>query len=454
VECPVRPSSHHPPTPGVPTKHHLRSVLADTRPLDHPDFARLWYANIITVIGAQITVVTVPAQLWAITRDSTYVGLTGLFGLVPLIVFGLWGGAIADAFDRRLVLVVSTVGMIASGAAFAAQALLGLHNVWLILGIFAVQQSFFAMNQPARNAVIPMLVPAPELPAANSLNMTVSQFGAIAGPLVGGALLPVLGAGPLYLLDAITMVATLWAVVRLPSLRPDHAIGSLGLGSVVEGFRYAWVNKVLLVSFLVDLIAMVFGLPRALYPEVANVNFGGPATGGMAFALLSAGMAIGAVVGGVLSGWVSRVRRQGGAVLVAVAVWGLAVVGAGVCVALGGGQAMPFLAGAVLMLALGGAADMASSAFRQSILQSAATDDMRGRLQGVFLVVVVGGPRIADILHGLAADRLGVATTFIGGGVLVVLGVLACGALVPQFRAYVPRGSGDQPLVRPSGSTE
>ncbi len=410
--------------------------------MQHRDFARLWWANIITVIGAQLTVVTVPAQLWAITRDSTYVGLTGLFGLVPLIVFGLWGGAIADAFDRRRVLVVTTIGNIATAAAFAVQALAGLHDVWLILGIFALQQSFFALNQPARNAVIPMLVPARELPAANALNTTVSQFGAIAGPLIGGALLPVLGAGPLYLLDAVTMTVTLWAVLRLPALTPDHPIGSLGIGSVIDGFRYAWASKVLLVSFLVDLIAMVFGLPRALYPQIANVEFGGPATGGMAFALLSAGMAVGAVVGGVFSGWVSRVRRQGRAVLVAVIVWGLSVVVTGIAVALASGRATPFLAVAVLALAVGGAADMVSSAFRQSILLSAATDEVRGRLQGVFLVVVVGGPRIADLVHGFAAGALGVAATVIGGGVLVVLGTLACGALVPAFRAYEPADAG------------
>lgn len=422
----------------LPTAHHLRNALADTRPLGHPEFARLWYANIVTVIGAQLTVVTVPAQLWAIARDSTYVGLTGLFGLVPLIVFGLWGGAVADAFDRRRVLVVSTIGMIVCAGAFAAQALLDVDDVWLILGLFALQQSFFAMNQPARNAVIPMLVPASELPAANSLNMTVSQFGAIAGPLVGGALLPMLGAGPLYALDAVTMLATLWAVLRLPSLRPGHAIGSLGLGSIVEGFRYAWASKVLLVSFVVDLIAMVLGLPRTLYPQIADVDFGGPPSGGIAFALLSAGMAAGAVAGGVFSGWVSRVRRQGLAVLAAVAVWGLAVIGTGVSVRLAGGRAWPFLVAAVAMLAVGGAADMASSAFRQSILLSAATDEVRGRLQGVFLVVVVGGPRLADVVHGLAADRIGAAPTIIVGGAAVLVGVLACGALVPGFRSYVP----------------
>lgn len=420
----------------------MQSALADTRPLAQRDFARLWYANIVTVIGAQLTVVTVPAQLWAISRDSMYVGLTGLFGLVPLILFGLWGGAIADAFDRRRVLLVSTLGLIATTAAFAAQALLRFHNVWLILGIFAVQQSFFALNQPARNAIIPMLVPRDQLPAANSLNMTVTQFGAIAGPLVGGALLPIFGAGPLYSIDAVTLLATLWAVIKLPPLVPRHDSparkphGALGLRSVIEGFRYTWIHKILLMSFVVDLIAMVFGMPRSLYPEIANVNFGGPAGGGMEFALLSAGMAAGAVVGGIFSGWVSRIKKHGLAVLIAVGVWGCAVVGCGLSVSLGNGHALPFLVTAIVMLAIGGAADMASAAFRQSILQSVATDEIRGRLQGVFLVVVAGGPRLADLLHGAVAGVIGASWTVIGGGILVILGVLLCSVLVPQFRRY------------------
>lgn len=388
------------------------------------------------MIGAQLTVVTVPAQLWAISRDSTYVGLTGLFGLVPLIIFGLWGGAIADAFDRRTVLYISTVGLIVTSIAFAVQAGFGFHNVWLILGIFAVQQAFFALNQPARNAIIPAMVPIEQLPAANSLNMTVSQFGAIAGPLIGGALLPLLGADWLYAIDAVTMVFTLWAVIKLPSLRPTTTSGSLGLRSVIDGFRYTWIHKILLMSFVVDLIAMVFGMPRALYPEIANIDFGGPQTGGMAFALLSAGIAIGAVLGGIFSGWVSRIKRQGRAVMIAIIVWGVSVVGFGFSVLFADGDAMPFLVLAVIMLAIGGAADMASSAFRQSILQSAATDEVRGRLQGVFLVVVVGGPRLADMLHGFASTHLGTFWTVTGGGILVVLGVLLCAALIPQFRNY------------------
>ena len=283
----------------------LRGLFADTTPLANPHFRRLWRANIITVIGAQLTVVAVPAQIYAITGSSAYVGLTGLFGLVPLIVFGLWGGALADHFDRRKLLLVSTVGLIATSAAFWAQAALQLDGVWLLLGLFALQQAFFAINQPTRTAILPRLLPNAQLPAANALNMTVMMAGAIAGPLVGGMLIPVLGYSWLYLVDTLTLFATLAAVWRLPDLPVDRPSGAPGLKSVIAGFVYLRGHPILLTSFLVDLIAMVFGMPRALFPEIAHVNFGGPAEGGPAFALLYAAIPAGAVLGGVFSGWVS-----------------------------------------------------------------------------------------------------------------------------------------------------
>jgi len=201
----------------------VRALLADTTPLSNPPFRRLWTANIVTVIGAQLTVVAVPAQIYAITGSSAYVGLTGVFGLVPLVVFGLWGGALADVLDRRSILRVTTIGLILSSAAFWAQAAAGASSVWLLLSLFAVQQGFFAINQPTRSAVLPRLLPPHQLPAANALNMTVMQAGAIAGPLVGGALIPVLGFSVLYAVDSVTLFATLWAVIRLPALPIDGA---------------------------------------------------------------------------------------------------------------------------------------------------------------------------------------------------------------------------------------
>lgn len=419
----------------------LRGLLADTRPLQVPAYRRLFTAQVVTVIGAQLTVVTVPAQIYSMTGSSAYVGLTGLFGLVPLVVFGLYGGALADHFDRRRLLTVTTWGLILTSAAFWLQAALGNTNVWVLLSIFSVQQAFFGVNQPTRSAVLPRILPVELLPAANTLNMTVFTGGAIAGPLIGGALIPVLGFSWLYLVDALFLFATLRAVISLPPLPVEVVAGSSpGVRSVVDGFAYLATQPVLLMSFVVDLIAMVFGMPRALIPEMAHVDFGGPAEGGLAFALLFAAMPVGAFLGGVMSGWVSRVERQGLAVTAAILVWGGAIVGFGVAVALADGLLVPWLAIACVFFAVGGAADTASAAFRSTMLQTSATDAMRGRLQGVFVVVVAGGPRVADVLHGLVAGRIGTAATTIGGGVLVIVLTLVATAWVPAFVRYrVPR---------------
>jgi MFS family permease len=415
----------------------LRSLVADARPLQERHFRRLWLANIVTVIGAQLTIVAVPAQIYADTGSSAYVGLTGVFGLVPLVVFGLYGGALADVFDRRTILIVTTLGLIGTSGLFWVQAALGGTNVWLLLGLFAVQQAFFAVNQPTRSAVLPKILPAELLPAANSLNMTVFQAGAIGGPLVAGALIPLVGLSWLYLIDTVTLFATLFAVLRLPPLAvTDAAAAAPGVRAVVEGFAYLRHQPVLLMSFVVDIIAMVFGMPRALFPEIAHLDFGGPDEGGLAFALLFAAIPAGAVLGGVFSGWVSRVEAQGRAVIVCILIWGAAMAGFGLFVGLADVAPDLMLGLALLMLAVGGAADMASAAFRTSMLQSAADDAVRGRLQGVFIVVVAGGPRIADVLHGASAAAVGTAAAAAGGGVLVVVGVVVAALLAPAFVRY------------------
>jgi MFS family permease len=418
----------------------LRSLVADTRPLQEEHFRRLWLANIVTVVGAQLTIVAVPAQIYASTGSSAYVGLTGIFGLVPLVVFGLYGGALADVFDRRTILVVTTVGLIVTSGLFWLQAFLGGANVWLLLSLFAVQQAFFAVNQPTRSAVLPKILPLELLPAANSLNMTVFQAGAIGGPLLAGVLIPVIGLEWLYLIDTVTLFATLAAVVRLPRLAVvDAATAAPGIRAVVDGLAYLRGHPVLLMSFVVDLIAMIFGMPRALFPEIAHLDFGGPEAGGLAFALLFAAIPAGAVAGGVFSGWVSRVEAQGRAVIVCILIWGVAMVGFGVAVGLadvGEAARTPMLAVALLMLVVGGAADMASAAFRTSMLQSAADDAVRGRLQGVFIVVVAGGPRIADVVHGATAAAVGTAAAAAGGGVLVVIGTVVAALAAPAFVRY------------------
>ncbi|MGA5463317.1 MFS transporter [Mycobacterium sp. NPDC050041] len=419
----------------------MRRFFADTAPLRSPDFRRLWLAGIPTVIGANLTIFAVPVQLYALTQSSAYVGLAGLFALVPLVVFGLWGGAWADAMDRRVLLVIASCGLAAASVLLWLQAALELNNVWLVLCLLAVQQAFYAVNSPTRAAAIPRMVPGDQLPAANSLNMTVFQFGAIVGPLLAGVLLHWVDLSTLYLIDALTCLLPIWATFRLKPMPPageTRGGARWGLRAVLDGFRHLAGNRVVLMSFVVDLIAMIFGMPRALFPQLAHESFGGPVEGGTTVALLAAAMSVGAVLGGVFSGWLPRIGRQGYAVVISVVVWGLAMVGFGVACGLADGRAGTMLLAALAFLAVGGAADMVSAAFRSTILQEAASDDVRGRLQGVFVVVVAGGPRVADTLHGAAAAAVGTTIAAAGGGGLVVAGVLVAALLSPSFVRYRP----------------
>ncbi len=405
-------------------------MLADTTPLRTPAYRRLWVAGIVTVVGAQLTVVAVPLQVYALTRSSAYVGLTGAFALVPLVVFGLWGGALADAVDRRTLLLISTTGIGVTSVAFWVQAAAGVDSVWLVLALLAVQTAFFGINQPTRSAIIPRLLPLEQVAAANALNMTVFQLGAIAGPVLAGVALAFTSLATLYLVDSVLLLATLWAVLRLPALPPFVAGRRAGLAEVADGFRVLAVNKVLLASFVVDIIAMVAGMPRALFPEMAARSFGGSAEGGAALGLLFAGIAIGALAGGVFSGKLPGVRRQGVAVIVAIGLWGVCMIGFG----LAAGAGVLWLA--VVFLALGGAADTVSSVYRSTILIQAAGDEVRGRLQGVFTVVVAGGPRLGDVTHGAAAAVVGTTAAAAGGGVVVVVGVALAAVVLPAFVRY------------------
>jgi MFS family permease len=423
-DAPTRPTTPEPTTRRI--VRAVRGVLTDTRPLRTPAYRRLWGAGVVTVIGAQLSVVAVPAQIYELTGSSAWVGLTGLFGLVPLIVFGLWGGAIADAIDRRTLLLISGAGIALSSLALWVTAASGVGGVWLVLAVFAVQTGFLAVNQPARNAVIPRLLPAEQLPAANALNMTVFQVGAIAGPLLAGVLIPVVGLPTLYLLDAVALLATLWATWRLPPVPPESngVRRRAGIREIVAGFRYAALHAVLLVSFLIDIVAMAFGMPRVVFPEISQTVFGDPPGGGVALGVLFAAIPAGMVVAGLFTGLLHRVRRQGMAVTLAICTWGLGI-------ALFGLTGSLWLA--VLFLALAGAGDMVSAVFRMSMLQSVATDEMRGRMQGVFGVVVAGGPRVADLWHGPAATWWGPGAASSVGGVAVIVGAIVVVLAFPVF---------------------
>lgn len=401
----------------------------DTRPLRRPAYRRLWSSTIVTAVGSQLTAVAVPKQIYDITGSSAWVGYASLAGLVPMVLFALWGGAVADTVDRRKLLLITNSGIAVTSVVFWLQAVSGLDSVAVLMVLLATQQAFFGLNSPARNASIARLVPAEELAAANALGSTVMQTGLVAGPLFAGALIPVIGLPELYLLDAVALCVTLWAVFRLPALPPAASATArrAGLREIAEGFRYISRHKVLLLSFLADVIAMVFGgMPRALFPQLAAETYA-PYGEGLALGLLFAAIPIGAVLGGLFSGTFSRARRHGWMVIGAVVAWGAAIAGSGLSAGLWV---------AVVFLACAGVADMVSMVFRGAILLSAATDEMRGRMQGVFTVVVAGGPRLADALHGTAGAAFGARTAVTGGGLLVVALMLGLAAAVPALRRY------------------
>jgi MFS family permease len=258
------------------------------------------------------------------------------------------------------------------------------------------------------------------------------MVGSISGPLLAGALIPVLGLSTLYLIDTVALLGAVVAVMGLPALPPLGESGRrAGVAAIADGFRYMALQPVLLVSFLADIIAMVFGMPRALFPQLAAQTFGGPAGAGLALGVLYAAIPAGSLVGGLLSGAFTRIRRHGAAVVVSVAAWGVAIAAFG----LSGSLVL-----AAAFLAIAGAADLASMVFRSSILQEAATDEMRGRMQGVFTVVVAGGPRLADLVHGTLGAAIGVGPTIVGGGVLVVVGMAVLTVVFPSFWRYRPAG--------------
>jgi MFS family permease len=416
------------------TQAERRSWAIDLRPLRSVAYRRLWLGNGIGFFGFQFTAVAVPVQMFAVTHSSAWVGLLGLAGLVPLLIFGLWGGAAADVVDRRRLLMASSVVIWLSTLGLLAQAVLGVRSGYLLLLLTAVQSAGFAVSSPTRQAIIPRIVPAELIPAANTLGFTTSTAGGVLGPLAAGLIFGGWSTGTgvviAYAVDALLFTVSFWATWRLPPIPPishddNDPIPNAGLRGIVDGLRFLVTRPVLLLSFGIDIIAMVFAMPRALFPEVAQDRFGG----GTAVGWLYAAIAIGSVVGGLTSGWISRVRRQGVALVIAVAGWGVAIGLSGLARSL-------WLM--VLLLAVAGAADLVSAVYRQSILQIFAPDRLRGRLQGVFTVVVAGGPRLGDLRAGATADVTGVTGSWAGGGFVAAGLAVALATVFPALLRYRP----------------
>jgi MFS family permease len=415
-------------SPVADDRSRLRRLGPDTRPLSIPAYRRLFLGQVTTVIGGVLAAVAVQQQIYDITGSSAWVGFASFVALVPLVVFGLLGGAIADTYDRRKLLMITSVGIAATSIGLWIAALVGSQSVWLVLALLAVQQGFFAVNQPTRSAIIPRIVPIEMVPAANALSMTVFSIGVIVGPLLVGVLIPVVGLAWLYFIDAMTLVAILYAVIKLPPIPPlgEHR----GRAKVLDGLSYLRVRPLLLMTFVVDIIAMVCGMPRALFPQMAQETFGGPVGGGIALGMLNAGLAIGSLIGGLTGGWIHRIHRQGIAIIAAILLWGVSM-------ALFGTTSVLWLA--VLYLAIGGWSDLVSAVYRSTILQVTATDEMRGRIQGVFTVVVAGGPRLADLVHGLVADATSTAFAVTAGGIATIVLTLVAAALGRSLWRYDAR---------------
>ena len=374
-------------------------------------------------LGQQMTNVAVAYQVWSLSRSSFAVGLLGAAAVVPMIAFGLYGGTLVDTFDRRRVAIVASTGLWLLSVVLVLQALLDLRQLWLLYVVVAGQAASFAVNNPARQAIVPRLLRPELLPSANALSTLSFSLGFTVGPLAGGFLLAV-GGGDFtlpYAVDALTYLAALYALWRLPPVPPQGPPRRAGIRSMLAGFRFVRARTNVLMTFLVDLCAMVLAQPRALFPELADTVYGG---GSRTLGVLQAAPAMGALVAAISSGWLHRVRRQGLAIIVCVVGYGASVAAFGLVGSLWVG---------VLFLALSGAFDMVSAAFRSTILQVAAPDEMRGRLQGVFVVVVAGGPRLGD----LAAGSLG---AIVGPTLAVVAGGCACMAatalLAARFRGF------------------
>ena len=419
---------------GDASRRWYRRVLADTRPLtESPAFRRLWLGGLLSGFGTRMTAVAVPIQVYGMTHSSLAVGMIGLVTVVPMIVLGLLGGAIADAFDRRRLVLLTGSLLSLLSLLFAAQALADLRQLWLLYALIAVQAALSAVDQPARRVFQRRLLTPARMPAAAALFFLSGQVTTIVGPLVAGVLIGLAGAQLVYLIDAVTFIAALlYSVVGLPAMPPEGSAAGPNLRAVVAGLRYVRHNPIIAGAMLIDLNATIFGMPLALFPALAETRFGG---GPDVVGLLYAALAVGGVIASTLSGLFTGLPRQGLAITLAVLVWGIAFIGFG---------ATTVLWVALVLLAVAGAADVVNGVFRNAILQSRAPDVLTGRVNSVGFIVGTGGPQLGSVESGLVASATSPAFSALSGGVLCVVGVVVLAALSPAFLRYDPRRYADK----------
>jgi MFS family permease len=422
----VDPASPTPPRPPL-----RRRITADLTPLRASrDFRLIWTGLLISELGFQFTLVATYVQVTELTGSPAAVGVIGLVGFLALVAGSVAGAAFLDAVDSRKVLIWSQFGYIAAAGLLLGGTIHGrppLALVYLAVAIFAAVS---AVEGPTRSAMTPRLVGRELVPSALALNQIIWNGTGLAGPAVAGVVIAKLGLHWAYAIDLVTYGAMLLAAAFIKPIPPEQGENvSRGWPAVREGYGYLRRRRVLQSTFVIDIIAMVFGMPRALFPILAATQFGGGPT---VTGLLFAAPAVGAFVGAMTTGWVGGVRHQGRAVVWAVVAWGAGIVALGVTEQL-------WLA--LLFLAIAGAADVISAVFRSTILQLSVPDALRGRLSGIHILVVTGGPRLGDLEAGLVAAAFTPAVSVISGGLLCIAGAALVAWRVPEFWRY---HAGDQ----------
>jgi hypothetical protein len=411
-----------------------RRLLSDVTPLrESPQYRLLYGGELLAFLGSQLTVVAVPLQVYLQTRSSLAVGLVGLAQLGPLLACSLVGGVVVDAVDRRVLLVWVQLARGALSLGLVANALRPEPALWPLYVLTAAGAGLQAVDAPARTAAIPAMVRRELLPAAAALHQILMQVGVVAGPAVAGLLVARAGLAAAYAIDVATFLLASLLALALRPLPPGAGAAHAGVASVMEGFRFLRGRRALQGAFLIDLNAMVFGMPRALFPALGTELFGGgPGTVGLLYAAPGAG----ALLGALTAGWVGGVRRQGRAVLVAVTVWGAAITVFGL---------VSWLPLALALLAVAGAADVVSAVFRNAILQLTVPDGLRGRLAAIHIAVVTGGPRLGDAEAGAVAALTSPQVSVVTGGLACLAGVALLAWRIPELDRTVMEPS------RPSG---
>lgn len=381
----------------------------------------------ISVIGRQITVVAVPFQVYQATHSTGLIGLLGLVQAVPLIGCALVAGAITDRFDRRITLLAAQLVLGVASGGLLLVALAADRYLPVVFALVALQAAATAVESPARSSIIPRLVPPSALASAMSLNFGMFTVALVVGPTIGGLLVGHAGVATAYAADVVTFVAAVVAVILLPPQPPALTEHEPTLAAIRTGLRFVRHQQVILGGFAADLAAMVFGMPRAVFPALAATILHTDASG---LGLLYAAVGIGAFLGVVGTGWVGRTQRQGRAVVAAIVVWSLSIVGVGLVSSLGA---------ALVLLAVAGAADSLSAVCRSTMIQELTPDSVRGRTNALYSMVVRSGPFLGDIEAGLVGQAFGVEVAIVSGGLLSLLGVGAAIAAYPAFWRYRAR---------------